>query len=83
MWLGHEMRHIVFSTAFHETAFFHPAYLVKRIQSQASEASTYEARASQFSFSIFYLIVKDLIWCKKSKRWKSETKGGGGADVGR
>lgn len=59
------MRHIVFSTAFHNTTFSHSAYPVDRIQFQAYEASTYEAKASKFSSSITYLIVKDLIRCKK------------------
>ena len=60
-----------------------PSLPSQTIQSQASEASTYEARDSQFSFSIFYLIVKDFIWYKKIKYWMSKTKGRGGADVER
>lgn len=55
------MRHTDFSTEFHNTVFIHSAYLVKRIQSQGCETSTYKARASEFSSSIGHLIVKDLI----------------------
>ncbi len=64
-WLGHEMWHIVISPAFHNTVLFHSAYPVDRTQFQAYEAETYEARASEFSSSIAYLIVKYLIRCKK------------------
>ena len=57
--------HTDFSTESHNTVFIHSACLVKRIQSQAYEARTYKARASEFSSSIAYSIVKDLIRCKK------------------
>ena len=53
------------STESHSTVFIHPAYLVKRIRSQAQQASTYRARASEFSSSIGQLIVKDFLRCKK------------------